>query len=109
MWALVALSSHGAFGRRVNTLIIFAPSILLPFVLDCIVSAMNREQVAYADMTAKIAINRPEVHNAFRPITVNEMRRALDLAQDDRWVPRVQQAVISTSLSNRSHASESNC
>lgn len=42
--------------------------------------------VAYEDMTAKIAINRPELHNAFRPITVNEIRRALDLAQDDRWV-----------------------
>lgn len=36
-------------------------------------------------MTAKIAINRPELHNAFRPITVNEMRKAMDLAQDDRW------------------------
>ncbi|CBJ28587.1 naphthoate synthase [Ectocarpus siliculosus] len=41
-------------------------------------------KVAYEDMTAKIAINRPELHNAFRPITVNEMRRAMDLAQDDR-------------------------
>lgn len=37
-------------------------------------------------MTAKIAINRPELHNAFRPITVNEMRKALELAQDDRCV-----------------------
>lgn len=44
------------------------------------------KQVAYQDMTAKIAINRPELHNAFRPITVNEMRRAMDLAQDDRCV-----------------------
>lgn len=41
-------------------------------------------KVAYADMVAKITINRPELHNAFRPITVNEMRKALDLAQDDR-------------------------
>lgn len=41
-------------------------------------------KVAYADMTAKITINRPELHNAFRPITVNEMRKAMDLAQDDR-------------------------
>ena len=40
-------------------------------------------KVAYADMTAKITINRPELHNAFRPITVNEMRKAMDLAQDD--------------------------
>eukprot|EP00752_Nemacystus_decipiens_P011578 g10282.t1 len=43
-------------------------------------------KVAYQDMTAKIAINRLEVHNAFRPTTVNEMRRALDLAQDDSGV-----------------------
>eukprot|EP00903_Cladosiphon_okamuranus_P005866 g5803.t1 len=43
-------------------------------------------KVAYQDMTAKIAINRAEVHNAFRPITVNEMRRAFDLAQDDSGV-----------------------
>ena len=41
-------------------------------------------KVAYEDMTAKITINRPELHNAFRPVTVNEMRRAMDLAQDDR-------------------------
>ena len=27
-------------------------------------------KVAYADGTARIAINRPELHNAFRPITV---------------------------------------
>lgn len=44
----------------------------------------KKNKVAYEDMTAKIAINRPELHNAFRPITVNEMRRAMDLAQDDR-------------------------
>ncbi|CAM9478618.1 unnamed protein product, partial [Phaeothamnion confervicola] len=40
-------------------------------------------KVARDDGVAKITINRPHVHNAFRPITVNEMRRALDLAQDD--------------------------
>eukprot|EP00639_Heterosigma_akashiwo_P035155 CAMPEP_0194727488 /NCGR_PEP_ID=MMETSP0296-20130528/34891_1 /TAXON_ID=39354 /ORGANISM="Heterosigma akashiwo, Strain CCMP2393" /LENGTH=292 /DNA_ID=CAMNT_0039632907 /DNA_START=17 /DNA_END=891 /DNA_ORIENTATION=- len=40
-------------------------------------------KVAYEDGTARIAINRPWVHNAFRPITVNEMRKALDIAQDD--------------------------
>mmetsp|Transcript_38778 Transcript_38778/g.51098 ORF Transcript_38778/g.51098 Transcript_38778/m.51098 type:complete len:304 (-) Transcript_38778:307-1218(-) len=40
-------------------------------------------KVAYEDGVARIAINRPEVHNAFRPITVNEMRKAMDLAQDD--------------------------
>lgn len=43
-------------------------------------------KVAYGDMVSKITINRPKFHNAFRPITVNEMRRAMDLAQDDRQV-----------------------
>ena len=32
---------------------------------------------------AKITINRPEVRNAFRPLTVREMRSALDDAKDD--------------------------
>ena len=32
---------------------------------------------------AKITINRPEVRNAFRPLTVKEMRLALDDARDD--------------------------
>lgn len=32
---------------------------------------------------AKITINRPEVRNAFRPLTVQEMQRALDDARDD--------------------------
>src|SRR5258705_5635709 len=32
---------------------------------------------------AKIAINRPEVRNAFRPLTVSEMKQALDMARDD--------------------------
>ena len=32
---------------------------------------------------AKITINRPEVHNAFRPRTVTEMIRAMDEARDD--------------------------
>ena len=32
---------------------------------------------------AKITINRPEVRNAFRPLTVQEMIRALDDARDD--------------------------
>ena len=35
---------------------------------------------------AKITINRPEVRNAFRPLTVSEMLRAFDLAHED---PRV--------------------
>ena len=32
---------------------------------------------------AKIAINRPEVHNAFRPLTLTELSRAFELAADD--------------------------
>ena len=35
------------------------------------------------DGIAKITINRPEVRNAFRPLTVKEMRSALDDARDD--------------------------
>ena len=36
-----------------------------------------------SDGIAKITINRPEVHNAFRPRTVTEMIGAMDLARDD--------------------------
>ena len=35
------------------------------------------------DGIAKITINRPEVRNAFRPLTVEELSRAFSLAQDD--------------------------
>ncbi len=35
------------------------------------------------DGIAKITINRPEVRNSFRPLTVTEMRKALDIARDD--------------------------
>ncbi len=35
------------------------------------------------DGVARITINRPEVRNAFRPQTVNEMLRAFDLAHED--------------------------
>jgi naphthoate synthase len=38
------------------------------------------------DGIAKITINRPEVHNAFRPRTVTEMIRAIDEARDDSSV-----------------------
>ena len=31
-----------------------------------------------AEGIAKITINRPEIRNAFRPLTVREMRNALD-------------------------------
>lgn len=36
-----------------------------------------------AEGIAKITINRPEVRNAFRPLTVREMQTALDEARDD--------------------------
>lgn len=35
---------------------------------------------------AKITINRPERRNAFRPLTVGELKRAFDLARDDTQV-----------------------
>ena len=36
-----------------------------------------------AEGIAKITINRPEVRNAFRPLTVMEMQRALEDARED--------------------------
>ncbi len=39
-----------------------------------------------AEGIAKITINRPEVRNAFRPVTVKEMRDALNDARDDHEV-----------------------
>ena len=39
-----------------------------------------------SDGIAKITINRPEVHNAFRPQTVMEMSRALNDARNDAYV-----------------------
>ena len=36
-----------------------------------------------AEGMAKISINRPEVHNAFRPQTLSELMQAFDLARDD--------------------------
>ncbi len=38
------------------------------------------------DGIAKITIDRPEVHNAFRPQTIVEISRALDLAREDESV-----------------------
>jgi naphthoate synthase len=35
------------------------------------------------DGIAKITINRPEVRNAFRPLTVSELKKAFDMARDD--------------------------
>jgi naphthoate synthase len=39
-----------------------------------------------AEGIAKITINRPEVRNAFRPLTVTEMRHALQVARDDHSI-----------------------
>lgn len=38
------------------------------------------------DGIAKVTINRPEVHNAFRPQTVTEMKEAFDIVRDDQTV-----------------------
>lgn len=48
-------------------------------------SALPFEDIRYekAEGIAKITINRPEVRNAFRPLTVREMMRALEDARDD--------------------------
>ncbi len=35
------------------------------------------------DGIAKITINRPEVRNAFRPLTVDELKQSFDMARDD--------------------------
>lgn len=39
--------------------------------------------ISTSDHVARIAFDRPHVLHAFRPTTINEVRRALDLAQDD--------------------------
>ncbi len=37
----------------------------------------------YYNGIAKISINRPEVHNAFTPLTVKEMSRAMEISRED--------------------------
>jgi naphthoate synthase len=56
----------------------------MKFALDW-KSAGSFEDIRYekAEGIAKITINRPERRNAFRPLTVEEMRRALQDARDD--------------------------
>ena len=48
-------------------------------------SVRDYEDILYdkTDGIAKITINRPEVHNAFRPLTINEMTEAFADAGDD--------------------------
>lgn len=43
-------------------------------------------EIADGEGIAKITINRPEVRNAFRPQTVQELIRAFDMARDDPGV-----------------------
>ncbi len=47
--------------------------------------ALQFEDILYEklDGIAKISINRPQVHNAFRPETIKEMKIAFDDARDD--------------------------
>lgn len=48
----------------------------------------NFKDIKYVvgDGIAKITINRPEVHNAFRPQTLTELKSAFDLARDNTEV-----------------------
>ena len=48
-------------------------------------SASTFEDIRYekAEGIAKITINRPEVHNAFRPQTIVELQQAFSLVRDD--------------------------
>lgn len=52
------------------------------------IKAGEFEDIRYEklDAIAKITINRPEVHNAFRPQTVKEMIIALEMAREDEEV-----------------------
>src|SRR5215204_7461745 len=49
------------------------------------VQAGEFEDIKYekAEGMAKITINRPEVRNAFRPLTVMELQKALEDARED--------------------------
>jgi naphthoate synthase len=51
-------------------------------------TALEFEDIRYekAEGIAKITINRPHVRNAFRPLTVREMIKALDDARDDAGI-----------------------
>ena len=52
-------------------------------------TSLNYTDIRYeksAEGIAKITINRPEVRNAFRPLTVREMRNALEDAREDTQI-----------------------
>lgn len=53
------------------------------------------------DGIAKISINRPQVHNAFRPLTVLELKDAFDRARDDSKIG----CVILTGVGGRAFCS----
>lgn len=62
-------------------------SSILP-ALDWQPASLEFSDIRYekAEGVAKITINRPEVRNAFRPVTVMEMRKALEDARFDESV-----------------------
>ena len=65
------------------------PSLYAPAAWQDLTSEMGFTDILYhktPDGIAKITINRPEVRNAFRPLTVMEMEKAL---QDARFDPRI--------------------
>ena len=61
-----------------------SPTLNIPLWQNC----RTYEDILYhkADGIAKITINRPEVRNAFRPLTVEEMSHALNNAREDAEV-----------------------
>lgn len=61
-----------------------SPTLNIPLWQNC----GTYEDILYhkADGIAKITINRPEVRNAFRPLTVEEMSHALNDAREDSEV-----------------------
>jgi hypothetical protein len=64
-------------------------------------SAGKFEDIRYekAEGIAKITINRPEVRNAFRPLTVIEMQTALEDAREDLDLSGASTSRICTSRS----------
>lgn len=50
------------------------------------IKVYNEILFQYYEGIAKISINRPEVHNAFTPLTVREMIEAMELARQDERV-----------------------
>ena len=66
--------------------------------------SQNFEDIIYEkseEGIAKITINRPEVRNAFRPLTVKEMQQALEDAREDSGIG----AIILTGAGNKAFCS----